>query len=56
MARELLGVLWAYKTTKRVPTGEIPFSLAYGTEAIIPVNVSMPTLHVEGVDRDQNDA
>jgi len=38
-------VLWAYKATKRVPTGKIPFSLAYGTEAIIPVDISIPTLY-----------
>ena len=32
-----------------------PFSLAYRIEAIIPVNISMPTLQV-GVVHDQNDA
>jgi len=41
---KLPRVLWAYRTTKRVPTGEAPFSLAYRTEAIIPVDISMPTL------------
>ena len=55
-AEKLPGVLWAYKTIKRVPTGETPFSLAYGTEVIIPVDISMPTLRVNGVDRDQNGA
>ena len=33
---ELLGVLWAYRTTVRTPTGETPFKLVYGSEAIIP--------------------
>jgi len=47
MGEKLPGVLWAYRTTKRVPTGEIPFSLVYGTEAIILVDISMPTLRVE---------
>jgi len=42
-------------TTKRVPIGKSPFSLAYETEVIIPVDVSMPTLRV-GVVQDQNDA
>jgi len=55
-AEKLPGMLWAYRTTKRIPTGVTPFSLAYGTEAIIPVDVNMPTLRKEGVDRDQNDA
>jgi len=53
---KLHGVLWASRTTKRVPTGETPFSLAYGTEAIIPIDINMPTLRVEGVAQDQNDA
>jgi len=53
---KLLGVLWAYRTNKRVPTRETPFSLAYGTETIIPVDISMPTFQVEGVDQDQNNA
>ena len=38
---ELPGVLWAYKTTVRTPTGETPFKLAYGSEAIIPAKVHM---------------
>ena len=38
---ELPGVLWAYRTTVRTPTGETPFKLAYGSEAIIPVEVYM---------------
>jgi len=31
------GVLWAYRITKRIPTGKTPFSLAYGADAIIPL-------------------
>jgi len=29
--------------------------LAYGTEAIISIDISMPTLRVEGMVHDQND-
>ena len=36
---ELPGVLWAYRTTVRTPTGETPFKLAYGSEAVIPAEV-----------------
>ncbi|KAL0430843.1 UNVERIFIED_CONTAM: hypothetical protein Sradi_0710300 [Sesamum radiatum] len=32
---ELSGVLWAYRTTPRSATGETPFCLVYGSEAII---------------------
>ena len=38
---ELPGVLWAYRTTVRTPTGETPFKLAYGSEAVIPAEVNM---------------
>ena len=38
---ELPGVLWAYRTTVRTPTGETPFKLAYGSEGIIPAEVHM---------------
>ena len=29
------NILWAYRTTKRVPTGEMPFRLTFGTKAVI---------------------
>ena len=51
---QLSGVLWAYRITKRVLIGEIPFFLAYGTEAIIPVDICMPTLRTEEIEEDQN--
>ena len=38
---ELPGVLWAYRMTVRTPTRETPFKLAYGSEAIIPVELHM---------------
>ncbi|XP_070662277.1 uncharacterized protein [Malus domestica] len=41
---ELIGVLWAYRTTKRQATGKTPFSLAYGSEAIIPPNIMEPSI------------
>ena len=41
---ELPGVLWAYKTTARKPTGVSPFAITYGMEAIIPKKIGMPTI------------
>ena len=41
---ELLGVLWAYRTTARKPTGISPFTIMYGMEAIIPTEIGMPTI------------
>lgn len=36
-------VLWAYRTSKRKPTGFTPFSLVYGTEAVLPVELAVPS-------------
>ena len=38
---KLSSVLWAYRTIIRTPTGETPFKLAYGSEAVIPAEVHM---------------
>ena len=35
--------LWAYRTTHKTATGHTPFSLAYGAEAMIPVELEVPT-------------
>ena len=38
---ELPNVLWAYRTTTRIPIGETPFGLAYGADAVIPTEVGL---------------
>lgn len=40
---ELPSIIWAYITIIRGPTGKIPFSLTYGTKAIIPMEMRVPT-------------
>ena len=35
-----------YRTTVRTPTGETPFKLAYGSEAVIPAEVHMANYRV----------
>ncbi|GKV52265.1 hypothetical protein SLEP1_g58853 [Rubroshorea leprosula] len=40
---ELDKVLWSCRTTPSSATGETPFSLAYGAEAVIPVEVGLPS-------------
>ncbi|XP_073037962.1 uncharacterized protein [Primulina eburnea] len=51
---ELPSVLWAYKTTPRAPTQEIPFNLVYGSEAVIPVEIGQYSTRVESF-LDNND-
>ncbi|KAK3015328.1 hypothetical protein RJ639_007271 [Escallonia herrerae] len=52
---ELPKILWAYNTTTRNPTGETPFSLSFGTEALIPVEVGLPSLQLTAYDSIQNE-
>ena len=44
---ELPGVLWAYRTTARQLTGISPFTLTYGMEAIVPIEIGMPALRTD---------
>ncbi|KAJ9562122.1 hypothetical protein OSB04_007282 [Centaurea solstitialis] len=39
---ELPSVLWANRTTSRTSTGQTPFSLVYGCEAILPIESQLP--------------
>ncbi|CAL5202632.1 unnamed protein product [Lathyrus oleraceus] len=53
---ELHSVLWAYRTTPHSTTGETPFRLTYGTEAVIPVEIRTPTRRTEEpLDEEMND-
>ena len=52
---ELLGVLWAYRTTVKTPTGETPFKLAYGSEAVIPAEVRMASHRVKEYQAEENE-
>ena len=49
------SVLWAYRTTARTPTGETPFRLTYGTEAIILVEVGITSTKREMFHEEDND-
>ena len=46
-ADKLPQVLWAYRTTERGSTGETPYSMAYGAEAVIPVETSFSSPRVQ---------
>ena len=41
---ELPHMLWTYRTTPRRSTGETPFSMTYGSEAVIPLETGFLTL------------
>ena len=52
---ELPHVLWAYRTTPRRSIGETPFSMSYGTEVVIPIETSFPTLRTQSFNPSNND-
>ena len=52
---ELPNVLWVYRTTTRTPTGETPFRLTYGTEAVIPVEVEVTNTRRTTFSKEEND-
>ena len=51
---ELPHVLWTYRTTPRKSTGETPFSMTYGAEAVIPLENSFPTMRSSAFISDGN--
>lgn len=52
---ELLGILWAYRTTTRAPTGETLSSIVYETEAVIPAKVLIESARVQTYDPVNNE-
>ncbi|GKF34831.1 reverse transcriptase domain-containing protein, partial [Tanacetum coccineum] len=52
---ELPHVLWAHRTIIKSSRGDTPFSLTYGTEAVIPAEIGMPTYRTAVVDSVHND-
>ena len=43
---QLSYVLWAYRTSVRTSTGATPYSLAYGMEVVLPIEVEIPSLRI----------
>jgi len=38
--------LWAYRTSMRIATGATPYSLGYGDEVVIPLEIEIPSLRI----------
>ena len=43
---KLFAALWAYRTAYKVTTNATPFQLVYGQEAILPIELEIPSLRV----------
>jgi transposase InsO family protein len=46
---ELAHVLWAHRTMNKTSHGETPFSLTYGTEAMIPAEIGLPSARSQNI-------
>ncbi|GJU93577.1 reverse transcriptase domain-containing protein [Tanacetum coccineum] len=54
---ELPNVLRAHRKTPKTTNGETPFSQAYGTEAVIPAKIGIPTRRtIQGSDKENEEA
>lgn len=52
---ELLLILWAYRTNCKVTTGATPFLLAYGDEAVVPLEIMHASPRVEAYEQETNE-
>ncbi|GKA40300.1 reverse transcriptase domain-containing protein [Tanacetum coccineum] len=52
---ELPNILWAHHTMLKTSNGETPFSLTYGSEAVIPAEIGMPTYRTIHFNEAQNE-
>ncbi|XP_071708221.1 uncharacterized protein [Rutidosis leptorrhynchoides] len=52
---ELPKVLWAHRTTHKNNTGETPFCLVYGSEAVIPAEITILSERVLSYNEEEND-
>ncbi|GJZ55428.1 reverse transcriptase domain-containing protein [Tanacetum coccineum] len=48
------AVLWEHRTTPKSSNRETPFSLVYGSEAVIPIEISVETKRVQDFDSKEN--
>lgn len=51
---ELPNVLWAYRTSARTSTGESPFKLAFGTEALAPIEIGSSSYRAINFEEEPN--
>ena len=52
---ELPHVFWTYRTTPRRSIGETPFSMTYGADAVIPLEIGFPILRTSSFTPSSND-
>jgi hypothetical protein len=53
-AERLPEALWSIQTTPTTATGETPFCLGFGTEAVVPVEIAYPSPRIQAYDPTTN--
>ena len=52
---DLLSILLVYHTMSKIPTGEMPSSMMYGTELVILGKIRMPSFRISNFDKKNNE-
>ena len=52
---ELPSILWAYRTTMRITTGETPFQMTFSIETVVPVELGLKTFWTNHYDNEKNE-
>ncbi|GFY90877.1 hypothetical protein Acr_07g0010730 [Actinidia rufa] len=45
-----------FDNDSRIPTSETPYSMVFGTESVIPVEIGMPSFRISNFDKESNEA
>ncbi|GKA15121.1 reverse transcriptase domain-containing protein [Tanacetum coccineum] len=53
---ELPNVLWAHRKTAKTRNHCTPFSLVYGSEAVLPPKIKVPTYRIQSYEENKNNA
>ena len=51
---EIFDVLWSLRTTVKEATGQTPFRVVYGSEALLPVEIGLQTVRLKHLDPVEN--
>ncbi|XP_021975373.1 uncharacterized protein LOC110870505 [Helianthus annuus] len=52
---KLPSILWAHRTMPKTSTGETPFSLVFGTKAVISAEIGLPSLRMLAMEKQNNE-
>ena len=52
---DLPSIFWAYHTTSKIPIGEMPFFMVYGTKLVIPVEIGLLSFRTSNFDKKNNE-